>query len=175
MESFKAKHVQKTIEEIDKIVEPGKASAKKRSKSGVIISGYTDFYVRMARCCSPIPGDDIIGFVSRARGVVIHRADCPNVANMEKDRIVDVEWDIATSDTYDAVLKVKTDNRSGILASVTAAIANMGLAIAGASVSTNVKEHTADMLITVSIRSLDDIETLTNKINGIKGVISVSR
>ena len=175
MESFKAKHVQKTIEEIDKIVEPGKASAKKRSKSGVIISGYTDFYVRMARCCSPIPGDDIIGFVSRARGVVIHRADCPNVANMEKDRIVDVEWDIATSDTYDAVLKVKTDNRSGILASVTTAIANMGLAIAGASVSTNVKEHTADMLITVSIRSLDDIESLTNKINGIKGVISVSR
>ena len=142
---------------------------------GVLVSGYADFYVRMARCCSPIPGDDIIGFVSRARGVSIHRADCPNVANMEKDRLVDVEWDIAVSDTYDALLKVKTDNRSGILATVTTAIANMGFSIAGASVTTNVKEHTADMLITVSIHSLDDIDSVMNKINGIKGVISVSR
>jgi len=175
MESFKQKHVQKTIEEIDKIQEPSKTHPKRRSKNGVLVSGNADFFVRMARCCSPIPGDDIIGFVSRARGVSIHRADCPNVANMEKDRLVDVEWDIAVSDTYDALLKVKTDNRSGILATVTTAIANMGFSIAGASVTTNVKEHTADMLITVSIHSLDDIDSVMNKINGIKGVISVSR
>ena len=175
MESFKQKHVQKTIEEIDKIQEPSKTPPKRRSKNGVLVSGNADFFVRMARCCSPIPGDDIIGFVSRARGVSIHRADCPNVANMEKDRLVDVEWDIAVSDTYDALLKVKTDNRSGILATVTTAIANMGFSIAGASVTTNVKEHTADMLITVSIHSLDDIDSVMNKINGIKGVISVSR
>ena len=175
MESFKQKHVQKTIEEIDKIQEPSKIPPKRRSKNGVLVSGYADFYVRMARCCSPIPGDDIIGFVSRARGVSIHRADCPNVANMEKDRLVDVEWDIAVSDTYDALLKVKTDNRSGILATVTTAIANMGFSIAGASVTTNVKEHTADMLITISIHSLDDIDSVINKINGLKGVISVTR
>lgn len=178
IESFKKKHVIQTIEEIENIAEKEHSSIartlKRRSKNGVLVSGNTDFFVRMARCCSPIPGDDIIGFVSRSRGVVIHKKDCPNILELEKERFVDVEWDIASSDNYEAILKLKTENKSGLLANITTVISNMDISIVGVTATTN-KDQLADIIITVTIHSLDEIETLMNKLKGLKGVVSVTR
>ncbi len=178
IDSFKKKHVTQTIEEIETIAEKDSPSLarkmKKRSLSGILISGYSDFFVRMAKCCTPIPGDDIIGFVSRSRGVIIHRRDCKNIEDLEKDRFVDVEWDIATSDSYEATLKLKTENKGGLLASITTVISNMNISIAGVTATTN-KDGTADIIISVDIHSLDEVETLMNKLNALKGVISVTR
>ena len=91
-------------------------TGKSSSGNGVLIRGYDDFLVRLSHCCNPVPGDKIVGYVSRGRGVSVHCVDCPNVKNMEPERLIEAKWDDVISQNFLASLKIYCENKGGILA-----------------------------------------------------------
>ena len=150
--------------------------ARKSSKSGVLIKGFGDFAVRLSHCCSPVPGDRIIGYISRGRGVSVHRADCPNIKSMEPERIIEASWDnFAINDSYTVTIKIVCENKSGMLAQVSTAIAGQKLQIVGVNASMNKKDETTEISITVEIKSTSELDDLIRKLSSLQGVIDVRR
>ena len=169
VEAFKKQHPDETV-----IAErPGER--KEHSKSGVLINGNANFTVRMAQCCTPVPGDDIVGYISRGRGVSVHRRDCPNVKSMEPERLIEAAWDTGGDESFNVTLYITAENSGGLLASVTAYIAAAKMQITAANVKVDQKEHIADMTISVMIRNAEDLEDLVRKIKSIHGVLEVRR
>ena len=146
-----------------------------RSKSGVLINGNANFTVRMAHCCTPVPGDEIIGYISRGRGVSVHRKDCPNIKSMEPERLIEAVWDTGGDENFNVTLYITAENSGGMLAGITAYIAAAKMPITGANVKVDSKEHIADITISVLIKNVDDLEDLVKKIKSIHGVIDVRR
>ena len=153
----------------------GHEIGRERSKSGVLINGNANFTVRMAHCCTPVPGDAIVGYVSRGRGVSVHRADCPNVKSMEPERLIDAVWDTGADSSFNATLYITAENSGNMLAGITAYIAAAKMPITGANVRVDPKEHLADITIGVMIKNTEDLEDLVRKIKSIQGVIDVRR
>ena len=153
----------------------GHEVGRERSKSGVLINGNANFTVRMAHCCTPVPGDAIVGYVSRGRGVSVHRADCPNVKSMEPERLIDAVWDTGADSSFNATLYITAENSGNMLASITAYIAAAKMPITGANVRVDPKEHLADITIGVMIKNTEDLEELVRKIKSIQGVLDVRR
>lgn len=145
------------------------------SKSGVLINGNANFTVRMAHCCSPVPGDEIIGYISRGRGVSVHRRDCPNVKGMEDERLISASWDIGGGESFNATLIITAENRGCLLATITALIAGSKMPITGANLKVDEKEHIAELNITVQIKCANDLEDLARKIKSVDGVLEVRR
>lgn len=153
----------------------GAAAQRPRSKSGVLINGNANFTVRMAHCCTPVPGDEIVGYISRGRGVSVHRKDCPNVKSMETERLIEAVWDTGGDENFNVTLNITAENTGGMLAGITAYIAAAKMPITGANVKVDTKEHIADITISVMIKNADDLEELVRKIKSIHGVIDVRR
>ena len=146
------------------------------SKSGVLIKGFADFSVRLSHCCSPVPGDKIVGYISRGRGVSVHRADCPNLKSMEPERLIEATWDtFAIKDSYQATIKILCENKSGMLASVSAAIAALKMQICGINVTLNKKDDTAEIIVTVEIKKTSELDDLIRKLNSLSGIIEIRR
>ena len=171
VDAFRKQHPE---EHAEVVVQSG-AGKREHSKSGVLINGNANFTVRMAHCCTPVPGDEIIGYISRGRGVSVHRRDCPNVKSMEPERLIEAVWDTGGDESFNATLYITAENSGGMLASVTAYIAAAKMQITGANVKVDQKEHIADMTISVMIKNVDDLEDLVKKIKSIHGVIDVRR
>ncbi len=148
---------------------------RQHSKSGVLINGNANFTVRMAHCCSPVPGDEIIGYISRGRGVSVHRKDCPNVKGMEDERLISASWDIGGDESFNATLSVYAQNRSGLLASITAFIAAAKMPITGANLKIEPKDNIAEISLTVQVKSTKDLDEILRKIKQIDGVIEIRR
>lgn len=153
----------------------GAAAQRPRSKSGVLINGNANFTVRMAHCCTPVPGDEIVGYISRGRGVSVHRKDCPNVKSMEPERLIEAVWDTGGDENFNVTLNITAENTGGMLAGITAYVAAAKMPITGANVKVDTKEHIADITISVMIKNADDLEELVRKIKSIHGVIDVRR
>ena len=146
-----------------------------KSNEGVSIGGFSDLLKKFAKCCSPIPGDEIVGYVSRGRGVTIHRKDCPSLEMLEKDRIIKTEWNNKSSnDWYDASFKVIAKNVSGVLASVSNKISENKIDIS--YVSTDIS-NTQDAILSigVKIKSREQLTEILNKIKSIPQVYDVYR
>lgn len=147
----------------------------KTGDASVIIDGHDDLLKKVAKCCNPIPGDDIIGYVSRGRGVTIHRRNCATLLNLESDRIVETTWNKKSlSEVYNANFKVITRNSSGVLSSISLKIADSKVDI------TFIKgevSKTGDAIIHVGVRikSRNDLMDLINKIKTIPAVYEVIR
>ena len=171
IEAFKKQNPE---EQIEVAVDSG-ATERKRSKSGVLINGNANFTVRMAHCCTPVPGDDIVGYISRGRGVSVHRKDCPNIKSMEPERLIEAVWDTGGEENYNVTLNITAESSGGMLAGITAYIAAAKMPITGANVKVDTKEHIADITISVMIKNADDLEDLVRKIKSIHGVIDVRR
>ncbi len=169
----------KLLESFKKEVKPEQATTvttqHKRSKSGVLVNGNANFTVHFSQCCSPVPGDQIIGYISRGRGVSIHRIDCPNVKGMEDERLIPASWDTDGNESYNATIVLETENKGGLLATITTVISNAKLQIVGVNARLDEKTHTAEMTIVVEIKRASDLEDLTSKLKTIDGVISVHR
>ena len=169
VEAFKKQHPDETV------IADRPGERKEHSKSGVLINGNANFTVRMAQCCTPVPGDDIVGYISRGRGVSVHRRDCPNVKSMEPERLIEAAWDTGGDESFNVTLYITAENSGGLLASVTAYIAAAKMQITAANVKVDQKEHIADMTISVMIRNAEDLEDLVRKIRSIHGVLEVRR
>ncbi len=146
------------------------------STSGVIVSGDGDTWVKLAKCCMPVPGDEIIGFVTRGDGVSVHRADCTNVRELQRtpERLVDVDWGPTADTAYLVAIQVEGIDRAGLLSDVTRALSEMHMNILSASAAT-----TKDRVFTIRLSfETPDPRHLDNVVNAIKrvsGVYDVSR
>ncbi len=171
IEAFRKEH---PIETIEVPIVPEKKS-QKRSKTGILIGGDSTFTVRMAHCCSPVPGDEIVGYISRGRGVAIHRKDCPNVSGLGKERLIDASWDNGGADSFSATLHIISEDKSGLLAQITAYIAAAKISITSATIKTDNAQGTAETVITVLINNASEVDDLMARIRNLTGVIEVYR
>lgn len=160
---------------LEVVVESQNHAQRKHSKSGVLINGNANFTVRMAHCCTPVPGDDIVGYISRGRGVSVHRKDCPNVKSMEPERLIEAVWDTGGDESFNVTLNIAAENSGNILAAITAYVASSKMPITGANVKVDPKEHLAEITIGVMIKNTDALDELAKKILSIQGVIEVRR
>ncbi len=153
-----------------------KHKGNSRSKeNSIIIKGMDDLLVRFAKCCNPVPGDEIVGFVSRGRGVVVHRHDCHAVKSMEKERLVEASWaSMATSATFPATIQIVADDKGDIFADITKAIVNERLPISSINARKD-KKGNAVALVTVEISSHEQVQGLIVKLKTIPNIIDVFR
>ncbi len=154
-------------------------SQKKASTDGVVVEGIDNCLIKLSRCCDPLPGDDIIGFITRGHGVSIHKADCTNVPrdiskSFEPDRWVKAYWDISQRDSFKSTLNILAIDRSALLADVTMALANMRVAIHAIN-AREIKGGNCQIVITVSIESLQHLKNIISRMQKVKGVISIER
>ena len=150
-------------------------TGKSSSGNGVLIRGYDDFLVRLSHCCNPVPGDKIVGYVSRGRGVSVHCVDCPNVKNMEPERLIEAKWDDVISQNFLASLKIYSENKGGILAAVTTIISNMKISITGAFARSDNDNGTAEITVMLEVKSSDQVEDVIKKLKTLPEVIDVHR
>jgi GTP pyrophosphokinase len=147
------------------------------SAGAINVMGVGDLLTRIAACCKPVPGDPIVGFITRGKGINVHRADCVNVLNEdEPERLVPVEWGRAVSQqTYPVTIRVEADDREGLLRDVSTVVTEERLNITGAEVRVNPTERVATILATVEVNGVAQLSRLLAKIEQIKDVIAVSR
>lgn len=143
---------------------------------GVKVKGIDDVLVRLARCCTPVPGDDIIGFVTRGRGVSVHRRDCPNAAELlsSPERIIDVEWDRAVSASFQVEIHVEAMDRLRLLQDVTAALAEQGVNILASS-STTHRDGMVEMRYLFEIGDLSRLDSVLREVRDTDGVFEARR
>jgi GTP pyrophosphokinase len=144
---------------------------------GVVVRGIDDVLVRLARCCTPVPGDQIIGFITRGRGVSVHRMDCPNGKALaaESERLMEVEWDGATGATYTVTLLVEALDRTKLLRDVTTAISDMGVNITATSSNTNPRTRVAVLSFTVELGDPAHLDHILSAVKRTDGVFDAYR
>lgn len=150
-------------------------SLKKRVSNGILVKGEDGLVVHLSKCCNPVPGDEIIGYVTRGRGVSVHRTDCPNAINLsDKDRTIEVEWEQETSGMFLVTIEVIAYDRTGLMADILAVLMELKLSVSTANVKV---ENTgmAGMNLGIQIKDLQQLEFIMTKIRRIKGVHSVHR
>jgi len=142
--------------------------------SGITVLGVGDLQIRLGRCCNPIPGDQIIGFITRARGVTVHKQDCRSVQHEEEpERFVDVQWG-QEKQLYPVRIIMKAYDRVGLLRDVTALVSNEGVNIASV-VTGEYTDGTVTLSLTCHTTGLDQLNKLFSKLDGVHGCISVTR
>ncbi len=152
-----------------------------RSKSGIVVKGIHDVAVRFSKCCSPVPGDEIVGFVTRGRGISIHRTDCINVINLpeiERVRLLDAEWENGTDSTaqgkYYAEISIYANNRNGLLADISKALTERNINILSMNSRTN-KQGIATLATSFEIGSREELIRVIDKIRSIESVVDIER
>ena len=150
-----------------------KTTRPPQSAAAIELEGIDLEVARIMKCCHPIPGDEIIGYLTRGRGISVHRADCPRIIN-EPERIVDIEWKPVENLTYPALITVECDNRPGVLAEITTLIAQYKVNIDTIG-SHRLKKETGYNQFTLEVNGIEQLEAITESIRYLKGVRSVSR
>ncbi|MCF0152811.1 bifunctional (p)ppGpp synthetase/guanosine-3',5'-bis(diphosphate) 3'-pyrophosphohydrolase [Megasphaera sp.] len=173
------KDLQKQEEKTNSLAALEKLKTKKPVKhngTGILVKGEPGLLVRLAKCCSPVPGDPIIGFITRGRGVSVHRADCPNITHSQNDvdRLIDVEWDYDGNERFEVNMEIVAYDRTGIMAEIMATLAEMKISILSVNAKTSdTKNVTIHMGI--SIKDLAQFEFVATKIRRLKDVYAVER
>jgi len=153
-------------------------STKTKSSSGILVEGEGGLMVRLSRCCNPVRGDVIVGYITKGRGISVHRADCPNITMhaSQEDRMIEVNWDIAAGDNkYKVTVEVSCLDRPGVLSELVAVAAESKINIAAVNAKTNSKNKTALINIGVEILNLNQLEQIMTKMRRIKDVYTVNR
>ena len=149
----------------------------RQSEQGVLVEGESGFVVRLAKCCNPIPGDEITGYVTRGRGVSVHRADCPNILNGVTDvnRMIEVSWDGAGDKIYVVELEIVCADKSGVLSDLIAVPTEMKLNMHSIHAVPNRTNKTSTVLLGVEVNNAAQVTTLMNKLRRVENVFSVTR
>jgi GTP pyrophosphokinase len=149
---------------------------RRRLGGGVKVKGLDDALVRLANCCHPVPGDHIIGFVTRGRGVSVHRRDCPNARELlsTPERIIDVEWDMGRDTTYQVEIFVEAMDRLRLLQDVTAALAEQGVNILSSSTTTH-RDGLVDMRFLFELGDLSRLDNILREMRNVEGVFEARR
>ena len=183
-EEYKRDHLARiTDEEVLETIgsENKNPESAKRSKSGIIVKGLYDVAVHFSKCCSPVPGDEIVGFVTRGRGVSIHRTDCINIMNLselEKVRLIDAEWqqgaEQGDNGLYLAEIKIFGNNRTGLLVDITRIFTEREIDISSINSKTS-KQGVATISISFNTKGKEELSSLIEKIRQVESVIDIER
>ena len=150
--------------------------AAKTSSGGMMISGMDNMMIHLSKCCNPVPGDKILGFITRGRGVSVHTADCPNIGDLtfDKDRLVDVSWGDLQAAAHAVKISVRTEDKPGLLASVSSSISAAEANITHAEAITAADQQ-ATLNFTIDIKDVEHLNRIIKNIEAINGVIDVKR
>ena len=152
---------------------------KKTLKGGILVKGVNDLSARCAHCCNPVPGDEIVGFVTRGRGITVHRTDCINMINLpvsERTRLIEAEWDVedSSNDTYSAEIRIFCNNRIGLLADISRVLTGLNIDITSINLK-NAKNGTCTITLTFDIHGKDELTRIADKLRGVPDVLDVTR
>ena len=175
LEEYRKSHKEENIEQ--KIEElTSKRKTVKPSSTGVVVKGIDNCLVKLSKCCNPVPGDNIIGYITKGRGVSVHRTDCVNVKDLlkEEDRIIDVYWYTEKAASYNVDITVYANDRSGLLADVIQVLSNLKTKLMGLN-SKATKEHIATIEITIEVENIQQLNTVLKAIRKIDSVYEVKR
>ena len=140
---------------------------------GVQVKGVGDLMTRLARCCNPVPGDPIIGYITRGTGITVHRLDCPNAKNLDTERLIDVEWGV-TREAYPVQVRIEAFDRPGLLRDLAAIVADEGISMSAVNVSTH-DDNTASIQATLQIASIQQLREVLSRLEGVRDVMEVRR
>jgi len=149
---------------------------RRKSPTGVRVKGIDDLLVRLAGCCNPVPGDPIVGFVTRGRGVSVHRGNCPNAKDLlnSPERIIEVEWDSGASTTYQVEIYIEARDRTGLLRDVTVALAEAGVSVLSANIATD-KPGIATVRFPFRLGNLEQLGAVLQRVRALDGVFAADR
>lgn len=153
---------------------PAERKPSRRDPSGIKVDGLDDVMVRLARCCNPIPGDDIAGYITRGRGVTVHTANCSFMKGIEINRRIEAHWDDSCKQVAVVSIEVVCEDKKGILADITATISSSEVNILRANVRT-IPDGKAVNLFQLEVSGLDQLDVIKRTVRKVKGVISVNR
>lgn len=151
-------------------------SSRRKSVTGVRVKGIDDLLVRLAHCCNPVPGDPLVGFVTRGRGVSVHRKDCPNAKDLlnTPERIIEVEWDTDAATTYQVEIYIEARDRTALLRDVTIALAEAGVNVLSANIATD-KQGIATMRFLFELGNMEQLGAVLTRVRALDGVFSADR
>ncbi|MDE7358249.1 MAG: TGS domain-containing protein, partial [Lachnospiraceae bacterium] len=168
------------LAEIEESVRINRAKPGK-SSSAIVVKGIHDVAVRFSKCCSPVPGDEIVGFVTRGRGISIHRTDCVNLLNLpeiDRNRLIDAEWQqpegAAANEKYLVEISIYANNRNGLLADVSRALTEKEIDIQALNTRVN-KQGTATIMVSFEVGSREELQRIIDKIRTIESIIDIER
>ncbi len=168
----------KKATDVKKILKEVNVTARednKKSDEGILVEGQRGFFVRLAKCCCPIPGDKIFGYVTRGNGVSVHRVDCPNIVNALMDRSIEVSWEKNIETNYNVELEIICANKSGVLTEILAIPSTMKLNIRSVHATPNDNDDTSTIKLGVDVQSANQVEQLMSRIRILRDVYSVTR
>jgi len=147
---------------------------KKKPQAGVVVKGIDDVLLRFGKCCQPVPGDSITGYITRGYGITVHRANCVNALKMNPDRQIDVEWSEEITETYPVQIRVRAYDRVGLLADIAEGISKNGSNILNATTETN-NDSVVDSYFTIAVEGTDHLRRVLSTIKKVKQVQEVRR
>lgn len=161
-----------------KVVLPDKPKKTKVS-SGVMVDGYDDMLIKLAMCCKPLPGDEIIGFITRGNGVSIHKRNCSNIPKdiehcEQPERYISAEWAQEVNESFQTTLEILSNDRTGLLADITNQLSSMHIFINNMD-SKEIKDDLAIMHFSITVNGMDHLRSVIARLSNVKGVISISR
>ena len=175
----KSKEHEDSRKTTEQIIEKLKVQGSKKAKNGtgILVKGEPGVMVRMAKCCNPVPGDDIIGYITRGRGVSVHRSDCTSLGHTPEDleRMIEVSWDESTSESFHVGIDIQAYDRPGILMEVMAVLSELKITIT--NMNAKVIENTKNVIINivVEIRDISQLDFVMTKLRRIREVYTVQR
>jgi len=175
----KSKEAEESKRSTEQIIEKLKSQGQKKTKNGtgVLVKGEAGVMVRMAKCCNPVPGDDIIGYITRGRGVSVHRCDCSSMGHTPEDleRMIEVSWDGSSGESFHVGIDIQAYDRNGLLMEVMAVLSELKITIT--NINAKVQEDTKNVSInvTVDIRDISQLDFVMTKLRRIREVYTVQR
>ncbi|MGN0367752.1 MAG: RelA/SpoT family protein [Wujia sp.] len=181
LEEFKKEEEKKITEEqiVDKINTPGRGSAG-HSKGGIVVKGMDDVAVRFSRCCTPVPGDEIVGYITRGRGVSIHRTDCVNIlcmSELDRERLIEAEWSqglVQNTNLYSTEINIYANDSQGFVYSLSKIFNEEKINLTGMNVRIS-KQGKATVSVKFEIHSVEQLNKIIAKIRNVEGIIDIER
>jgi len=164
--------IERTIEELSK----EKIKKNNSSKIGIVVKGIDNCLVRLSKCCDPVPGDDIVGFITRGRGVSVHRKDCVNINDLisQEDRMIDVYWDEQPASSYSVEIEIYANDRNGLIADIIKQVSSTKGKLVGINSKLN-KEKIVVTDLTIEIESLEELNKVVRALKKVDSVYEVNR
>ena len=176
LQEYRKEHEEENIEEKIQELAKTKTRKPKASNSGVIVKGIDNCLVKLSKCCNPVPGDEIVGYITKGRGVSVHRKDCPNINDLlsEENRMIDVEWYEEEKASYQVDIEINSNDRAGLLLDILKEIGTTKAKIKGVNTKTT-KERIAIIDITLEVENLDELNKAIKVIRKVNSVYEVRR
>ncbi len=176
LNEYRKEHEEEDLEQKIEELAQAKPSRIKPSKNGICVKGIDNCLVKLSKCCNPLPGDEIVGYITRGRGISVHRKDCLNVQDLigQEDRMIDVYWSETVKASYQVEIEIFANDRAGLLRDIIKQVENYKIKLMGVNTRTN-RDETAILGMTIETSNMDDLNKLMKSLMKVESVYDVYR